>query len=37
MDNIEMAIGTLEARMAKSLKGINDLLMHELQRQLKLK
>jgi hypothetical protein len=24
MDNIEMAIGTLEARMAKSLKGIND-------------
>lgn len=24
MDNLEMAIGTLEARMAKSLKGIND-------------
>ena len=24
MDNIEIAIGTLEARMAKSLKGIND-------------
>jgi hypothetical protein len=24
MDNIEMAIGTLEARMAKSLKAIND-------------
>lgn len=24
MDNIEMAIGTLEAKMAKSLKGIND-------------
>ena len=24
MDNIEMAIATLESRMAKSLKGIND-------------